>query len=247
MARYVPPEEFDAAGRAGPDDGVPQGRRRAVRPLQLPRRRNGVTTRRKEVAAGAVYADTLILSSSPESPTPGGVHELGIVLAAALAAPEPAAPSGVPPSRRLAIIDGEGRLSITLAGTHCYGPQDQETTVDASENRGAKKSPVRVKVSSVTLITAELPAKYVEAYTVDGSAIRERSSRRCWRRSVPSSSAMDGKKVDPFHLQLYKEGTIVLVPPANALSIGAAMFGGGPDFGPPLTQPIPFPCPAVAG
>ena len=51
VARYVPPAEFDALAVLARTTGVSQGRGRAVRALQLPRRRNGVTTRRKEVAA----------------------------------------------------------------------------------------------------------------------------------------------------------------------------------------------------
>ena len=41
VARFVPPAEFDAPRGAGPDAGVPASGRRAVRALQLPRRRDG--------------------------------------------------------------------------------------------------------------------------------------------------------------------------------------------------------------
>ena len=38
--------------------------------------------------------------------------------------------------------------------------------------------------------------------------------------------AMDGKKLDPFYTQLYKDDTIVLVPPANTLNAGGGAYGG---------------------
>ena len=44
--------------------------------------------------------------------------------------------------------------------------------------------------------------------------------------------ALDGKKVDPFHLQLYKEGTIVLVPPPNTLNLSHGGYGGPGGFYP---------------
>ena len=45
---------------------------------------------------------------------------LSFVLAAALAAAEPAAPSGAPPEQAVAIIDGQGNLRITIASCNCY-------------------------------------------------------------------------------------------------------------------------------
>ncbi len=52
---------------------------------------------------------------------------------------------------------------------------------------------------------------------------------------------MDGKKVDPFLLQLYKEGTTVLVPPANTLNMSPGGYGdGGYYYAPPFkTMPAP--------
>ena len=51
--------------------------------------------------------------------------------------------------------------------------------------------------------------------------------------------ALDGKKVDPFHLQLYKDGTIVLVPPANTLNLGG--YGGAiGGYTGPVPVPVPF-------
>ena len=90
------------------------------------------------------------------------------------------------------------------------------------------KEPVKVKVTSAIVTTMELAAKEVEAYNVDGKRISAETLASLLAKDRPVLLALDGKKVDPFQLQLYKEGTIVLVPPANTLNIGGS---DGPGFG----------------
>ena len=41
VVRYLPPEEFDELGRTGPRARLRPGGQRAVRPVELPRRRDG--------------------------------------------------------------------------------------------------------------------------------------------------------------------------------------------------------------
>src|SRR5437016_4528292 len=85
--------------------------------------------------------------------------------------PAPAAPGGSPPEQVLASIDGRGKLTLIHATCACYGPGGtQENVVTAYDTQGKDKVPVKakVKVSSIVLTTAEIPAKFVEAYTTDG-------------------------------------------------------------------------------
>ena len=166
----------------------------------------------------------------------------GLVLLAALAqpAPDPAASGGVPPQQALAVIDGDGTLKITQATTGCYGPATQETTVDVTEKKGTERVAAKatVKVTTVMLTTIEIPAKYVEAYTVEGTPIAREKLTEMLAKERTVLVAMDGKKVDPFHLQLYKEGTIVLVPPENALGSAGNGFFAVPGVV-PAPEPIP--------
>ena len=74
--------------------------------------------------------------------------------------------------------------------------------------------------------TAELPAKNVEAYTMEGRAIPTEKLAELLAKERNVLVALDGKKVDPFFLQIYKEGTILLVPPANTLGGAFNPFGG---------------------
>jgi hypothetical protein len=166
-----------------------------------------------------------------------------LVLSAALAQPaqEPAAPGGLPPQQALAIIDGEGTLKIVQISCACDSSSAQETMVDVFEIKGTERVPakVKVKVSTLMLTTVELPAKYVEAYTVEGAPIAREKLAEMLAKERTVLVAMDGKKVDPFHLQLYKAGAIVLVPPANLMGGGGVSFVGG-AVGVPVT-PIPLP------
>ena len=179
------------------------------------------------------------------------MYSLLVLAALAQPAPEAATPGGARPEQALAKIDGKGKLTITLVSPACPGPGGPETTVTVYEKKGTEKVAVqvKVKVASVVLTTAELPAKYVEAYTVEGTAITGDNLAEMLTKERTVLVAMDGKKVDPFHLQLYKEGTIVLVPPANTLVPGfggyVGAYGGSvvPVSPPPPPMPLEKPKP----
>jgi hypothetical protein len=168
-----------------------------------------------------------------------------LVLFAALAQPgQDAAPGGEAPVQGLAVIDAKGKITITYVSCNCYGPGMQDNTVTAHEIKGNEKVPVqvKVKVSSVMVMTAELPAKHVEAYTADGKAISAEKLAPMLQKEHTVLIAMDGKKVDPFYLQLYKEGTIVLVPPSGTFGMGGAQLiapGIAPDLPPLDIKPQP--------
>ncbi|HKB36762.1 MAG TPA: hypothetical protein VKD72_09925 [Gemmataceae bacterium] len=174
---------------------------------------------------------------------------LMLLAALAQAAPEPAAPSGMPPEQALAIIDAKGNLMITHVACSCVGMPGGEAVMPEHEARGdrdkaparADKAPVKAKVKTVSVMvtTAELPARNVEAYTADGRAINAEKLRTLLAKERTVLVAMDGKKLDPFHLQLYKDDTIVLVPPANTLNMGGYIggYGGYPVPVPPPTAP----------
>jgi hypothetical protein len=175
---------------------------------------------------------------------------LTLILSAALAAaPETAAPGGAPPQQAVAIIDGEGNLRITIATCNCFGPGVQEIPIDPTDKSAADKAPIKVKTTSVTLTTVELPAKVVEGYTADGQAVKREKLAELLAKERAVLVSMDGKKVDPFLLQLYKEGTIVLVPPANTVGtfggfagVQAAPFDGPLTLPPgPIEKPKPIP------
>ncbi len=157
------------------------------------------------------------------------------------APPAEAAPSGTPPEQVLATIDAKGKLTIIHVACNCYGPAVQENTVEVPGKKDEKPTKVKVKISSVTMTTAELPAKAVQAYTVDGSQIEPEKLAKLLAKERTVLVATDGKKVDPALLQLYKGDTIVLVPPANALNLGGGQYAVPGVAVQPEAIPVPLP------
>jgi hypothetical protein len=140
-------------------------------------------------------------------------------------------PGGMAPEQVMACIDAKGNLTIVHVTCNCYGPATQETTVEVPAKKDEKPTKVKVKMSSVVMTTVELPAKHVEAYTAGGERIEPEKLAKMLAKERSVLVAMDGKKVDPFHLQLYKDDTIILVPPANTLNMGGGLN--------PYTYPVP--------
>jgi hypothetical protein len=171
-----------------------------------------------------------------------------LVLLTVLAQPPaaPAGPGGAPPEQAVAIIDGEGKLRITQISFPCgygNGPGGSATETAVLVKRGADKVRVKVKVNSLVLTTTELPANVVDAYTVDGKPIAAEKLAAMLAKERTVLISRDGKKIDPFHLDLYKEGTIILVPPADALQPAVAPYdnpipGRGPQPLPPIPEPL---------
>jgi hypothetical protein len=171
------------------------------------------------------------------------IFSLVLLTALAPAAPEPAAPSGLSPDQAVAIIDNKGNLRITQASTPCgYGAGSPAAEAAVLVKQGDEKVAIKVKTTRVILTTVELPALCVEAFTVDGKAIAAEKLATLLTKERTVLVALDGKKVDPFLLELYKEGTIVLVPPANTMGRGNGDSGGYQDVapkGPDIPEKVP--------
>jgi hypothetical protein len=147
-------------------------------------------------------------------------------MALALPAADPAAPGSAAPVQALAGIDAKGVLKITYVCAGPYGAGGQEHVVPVPGGKDDEKAPAKVKVKVTTLMvmTAELDAKHVRAYGVDGKAIPADKLATLLAKEKTVLVSTDGKKVGPFRLQLFKDDTIVLVPPTNTL-------GGGMGWG----------------
>jgi hypothetical protein len=171
-----------------------------------------------------------------------------LVVLTALAQPAPTAPgadhpSGMPPEQMLASIDAKGKVTFTFVAAHEQGPSDHIVT--AYQTKGTEKVPVQVKVKlkHLSVTTAELPAEHVEAFTVGGRPLSREQLATLLAKERTVLVAMDGKKVDPFFLRLYKEDAIVLVPPANTLAGACGSYGGygGAVYAPAPVEVAPVP------
>jgi hypothetical protein len=168
-----------------------------------------------------------------------------LLLLSALA-PSAAEPSGMAPEQAVASIDAKGKLTITLVACACYGPGSHEVEVQETKGTDKVAAKVKVKTSSVTVTTVELPAKHVEAYTADGRPVDADKLASLLAKERTVLVAMEGKKVDPYHLQLYKDDTIILVPPANTVGMGGpyvGAYGGYGPYGPSVVPAGPPPEP----
>jgi hypothetical protein len=146
---------------------------------------------------------------------------ISLVLLTALAQPAPAALGATQPVQVLARIDAKGNLTITSVTSLGSGTAlPAMPPPDVVPPKAPAKEPVKVKVTTVVVMTMELPAKAVEAYTTDGRTLPAEKLAELLAKDRPVLVATDGKKVDPFLLQLYKEGTILLVPPPNTINLG---------------------------
>jgi hypothetical protein len=133
------------------------------------------------------------------------------------AGPASESPTGTPPVQALAVMDAKGRMTLTRVQPVCgTGPMTREVEVNAEPKRGDKEPfKIKARITKMVLTVVELQADYVEAYTVDGKAIPAAKLVELLAKERTVLLSLDGKKIDPFYLELYKEGTIVLVPPAE--------------------------------
>jgi hypothetical protein len=170
----------------------------------------------------------------------------GLVILAVLGQPvaKPAA-GGIPPQQVLASIDTRGNLTITQVSSAPMGGYLGAPMMPMPPMPGPEKTPAKpkVKVTHLTVTMTEMPAKDVRAYTVEGREISTENLSTMLARERPVLVALDGKKVDPFYLRLYKEDTIVLVPPANTMGGGGwgGGFGGYGGYGGPGSVYVPVP------
>ncbi len=153
--------------------------------------------------------------------------------------PAPKSIAGLPPVQGVASMDGKGNLAIarvtTMGG---YGMGDRELWLKAPEKKPGEKVMVRAKVTQMIVTIVEVPAGVVEAYTVDGKVIAPAKLAEMLAKERAVLISVDGKKLDPFHVQLYKEDTIILVPPANLGQLDLGPYGVPPGP-PPYEMPRP--------
>jgi hypothetical protein len=142
-----------------------------------------------------------------------------VILLTALAQPQGPSPHpqvGLPPLQGVARINAKGAIAIARVNSvTCSSSGDREVWLQAPAKKPGEKVMVKAKITRVMVSVVDLPAHIVVAYTADGKPIEPAKLAEMLAQERTVLIAMDGKKVDPFQLQLHKEDTIVLVPPAN--------------------------------
>jgi RNA polymerase sigma factor (sigma-70 family) len=154
---------------------------------------------------------------------------------------EPELPTGIPPRQVLAQASKDGSTITVTERVHYFTP---ETTVDP-----ATGNPVTTFKRTDQTRSRPLDKEDVEAFDTRGKKIAVDDLRKLLRKQTPVVFSDHGEKVDPLHLRLYKEGTILLVtakvPPAVAAPPVAVPAGAIPPPAPAI--PIAPAVPAVPG
>ena len=171
-----------------------------------------------------------------------------LVLATVLAQPglEPAGVGATPPKPVRAHIDSKGTLKIAYVASVCPGAGSGEMTVPVPAVKGKEKAAgATVRVTKLTMTLVEVSARHVTAYTADGRPVSPERLATLLAKERTVLLAVDGKKVDPFLLELYKEDTLVLVPPANIVNFmtdgATGSYGGAPVMVAPMPAPRRMP------
>jgi hypothetical protein len=108
----------------------------------------------------------------------------------------------------LASVNPEGRLVVRFRA-FAYQPR---TTYVRPEG-GQVVTPVTTYVPTFQLVEQSFAPAEVEAFGTDGRRIERKQLLERLRKEAAVLVSADGRKVDPFHLQVVKEDTLVLVVP----------------------------------
>jgi hypothetical protein len=118
-----------------------------------------------------------------------------------------AIPPAVPPVTGIALMTEDGRLNLRVRGTAYAATERARRPGQEGEDRATVYVPVE------RLITLSLDLNATPVYALDGKRLDVKELPERFRKETPVLVSQDGKMVDPFHLQLIKEGTLIVAPP----------------------------------
>jgi RNA polymerase sigma factor (sigma-70 family) len=140
-------------------------------------------------------------------------------------------PSGPAPVMAFArVIDGG--LVVVRTQTVAYVPVVTSLVRDGTEQKVATYQVQRTETQRA------YKAEELRAYGTDGERLGVKAMMRRLRQEVPVLLSADGREVDPLHLQLIKDGTVILVLPVQVGELT-------PDLARPIGPVAPPPAPAV--
>jgi hypothetical protein len=117
-------------------------------------------------------------------------------------------PPGVPPVTGVAVMDKKGRIALLELVT-VYVPVSRPVKREGKDDADMVTSYAHVAQPMTRLLDpAETPV-----YGTEGKRIDPKKLPELLRTETAVLVSRDGKMVDPFHLRLIKEGTLIVVPP----------------------------------
>jgi hypothetical protein len=133
------------------------------------------------------------------------------ILCLALAAPVPVEavqlPSTPSPLQVLASIDKDGQVSIVSSVT------EYRKAVKVTAENGVKRETL-ILVPVTSYRTQVFALKDVQIYDTASKEIDRNKLAELLKKPIPVLVSADGGKVDPLHLRIIKDGTLVFVVPS---------------------------------
>jgi hypothetical protein len=124
---------------------------------------------------------------------------------------EPQLPKGQPPTLVLAKADREGLAIRQMVRVAEYRQEQRTRTV--KQNGQDRQVPYQVTVLDQRMEAREMRAGKFQAFGTDGKPVDAKAAAGQLKGWTAVLLSADGKRVDPFYLQVIKEGTLVIVLP----------------------------------
>lgn len=156
-------------------------------------------------------------------------------------APDTPAPQGQPPKVMALSLDKEGRPFLRTIHTE-YRTEKRTRTVNMGGVVVTEAYQVFVPV--VVEIKVHLDDANVQVIGADGKRVPPAQFGKLFPRPGPVLVSADGKAVDPFYLQLLREGSVCVIAPAltpPAPIVPAPPIPNLPLPAPPMAEPLPPP------
>jgi hypothetical protein len=142
-------------------------------------------------------------------------------------------PAGKSPIQVLAVLQKDRRLSVSRKVSY-YAPQTETVTL-----KNGQKHRVTYYAEKHSDFATVYDFQKVRVHDTKGRPVDANELRKRLRSETLSLISADGRPVDPLHLRLYKEDTLVFVLPPQALP---AVPGVDP-IAPPAVFPPSMPLP----
>ena len=157
-----------------------------------------------------------------------GFGALVVVVGTTRAEDKPRLPVGPSPIQVIAQMGDKTSVTLVIPYTEVTAEEFKDGTVRITQ---APREETRT-----------VPLKEVKVYGTDRKEVDEGLLSRLLRQRVPALCSTDGKQVDPLHLRLVKEGTLIFVGPVpKGLAVKSV-----PEVVVPARMPPPAPLPSGA-
>jgi hypothetical protein len=121
-------------------------------------------------------------------------------------------PTTPPPLQVLASINKDG--SIVLVDSVTEYKTVPRTRIFKTPDGKEKTETIEVRVPVVSFRSNVFPTKDVQVFDTKNNPVDVKKLPELLAKRVPALVSVDGNKVDPLHLRVVKEGTLVFVVPA---------------------------------